>query len=233
MTYNNYMEFLTYTRESVSLQFFPEFPRNPSLLFIAGFHGDETECISALSECLERYITDLPSFLYIPYACPSAVQLKRRANQHGRDINRSYYHESEDEEASALMQFLQPYSFRTVYSFHEDPDQQSFYLYDMAIEPEKESFQSLFSAISAAGTPIFTGIDDPDDMSLNVPIENGYIGFKENIGMKIEHGFFNEFTFNTGKSERHITFEIPGNVSQAQKQGIVQQIFNSYILPNK
>lgn len=227
------MEFSSVLYDGVRISFFPANPQNPKLLFIAGFHGDEVASVPALTSCLEQYASILPSLLYVPYACPSAVQLQRRVNHHGRDINRSYFHDSADEEARALMSLLAPYAFKTIYSFHEDPDQHSFYLYDMAINPERVSFQPLFDALRSGGISLFTGIDDPDDMSLNMPIEDGYIGFKESRGMNIEHGFFNEFTFNTGKSERHITFEIPGNVSVLQKQVILQHIFNSYILPNR
>lgn len=227
------MRFASWKYEHTSLRYYRSRPQPPELLLIAGFHGDETQSIAPLTECVREYESRLPPFLYIPYACPSAVALGRRANAHGRDINRAYYLNSIDEEARTLMELLRAFSFRTVYAFHEDPDQKAFYLYDMALKPERISFDGLFRELEQRGVPVFTGIDDPDDLSLNTPIEYGYTGVTEQLGRPIQHGFFSEFTFHTGKSERHITFEVPGNVPPERKRLVVQQIFVSYILPGK
>jgi len=202
----------------------------PEILIISGFHGDEIDVVIPLTEYIEANYHSLPPFLYVPIASPSAALQKIRLNEHNVDINRSYFLNSPEEEAQALMNLLAPYTFSTVHAFHEDPELTSFYLYDYGDRTDMSRFDELKKKLLSERIVLFTGVDDPSDTSLGNVIFNGYIGWDMSADeTTIEYGFFQEYTFATGKCRRHYTYEVPGRLPIDRKSVVVSLIMNTMI----
>jgi predicted deacylase len=204
--------------------------KKPTIFIVSGFHGDESESITPLIQAVTQYEHILPPFLFVPVVSPTAVKLKTRTNEHAIDINRSYFLDTQEEEAKALMTLLENYSFETVYSFHEDPDYTSFYMYDYGNHQQIEQIGKLLRALQRHGISLFTGIDDPSDTTLEHMVIDGYVGIDESNDIsKIEYGFFSEYMFSMNKCKRDYTFEIPGMVSTEKKFEIIDIIFRTFI----
>ena len=223
------MNFQQFSYETIQLSYFLSAP-HPRYLIISGFHGDESEVIGILTDVIATHQSSLPPFLYIPLACPSAVARGTRDNQDGIDINRSYFPNSSYEETQALMKLLAPYVFESVFSFHEDPQQSAFYLYDAGIRSNEKPITNLKHQLKMNNIKLFSGIDDPNDKTLGLAIHEGYIytGECKNV-TAVSQGFFHEYTFATGKSKRHITIEIPGLANIQKKKTIVEIVFQTLI----
>lgn len=200
----------------------------PEILIISGFHGDEIDVVTHVTQYIEAHFHALPPFLYVPIASPSAAARHTRYNEHNVDINRSYYFQSPEEEAQALMNLLAPYSFTTIHAFHEDPELTSFYLYDYGDRTDMNKFDELKKKLLSERIVLFTGVDDPSDTSLGNVIFNGYIGWDMSADeTTIEYGFFQEYTFATGKCRRHYTYEVPGRLPKERKSVVVSSIMST------
>jgi predicted deacylase len=105
----------------------------PQWLIIAGQHGDESGVIHSLRTYLEVAGDRLPDFLCMPVISPSALQAGTRLNAYGHDTNRVFTRHSSDPEVQAAIQIIHGQHFALVLSFHEDPDQEAFYLYDSEV----------------------------------------------------------------------------------------------------
>ncbi len=129
------------------------------------------------------------------------------------------------------MHLLAPYTFESVFAFHEDPQQAAFYVYDAGIHSDEKAITNLKNQLKMNNVSLFSGIDDPNDPTLGLVIHEGYIymGECKNV-TAISYGFFHEYTFATGKSKRHITIEIPGLADKQMKRTIVEAVFQTLLL---
>lgn len=227
MLYNGYMLYETYTLANTPLSYVLSYV-HPKLLIASGFHGDESGSIPLIEEAVDIYKDKLPPFLFVPRVSPSAVAFKTRINKDNLDINRCYTGEGKHPEAAALIQLLKPHTFTMALEFHEDPQMDTFYLYDIGVRSDMDMIDRILKAVEDADVPLFSGIDDPDDPTLGMEIEDGYIGFDEQPGdTDTTHGFFNKYLLATNKATRVLTFEVPGIVSYNTKEKVIRAIFRS------
>ena len=155
----------------------------PKLLIVSGTHGDEFEVVPLIEEYVGKHYSDLPSFLYVPEVSPSALRLRTRKNADGVDLNRSFVDGTKIEEARQMMELWGRYNFDLFLTFHEDPTQDKFYLY----EGVQEKYYSQFSlerqgkldplrgGIQALGIELYSGVDDPLDPQLGHQVGDGYV----------------------------------------------------------
>ncbi len=223
------MEKHAFVYQSTTL-FYYQSAGTPKLLLTSGFHGNEADVIPLLTNIIFAQKDRLPPFLFVPVACPSAVALGTRLNKNNADINRSYFLDSPEEEAQALMRLLSGFRFDIAYSFHEDPEERRFYLYDMGEGVDSQKIEELKKAIRVLGVDMFDGIDDLEDPSLGREIIDGYFLEKEEDAVK--NGFFNGYLLSADIAYRHLNPEIPGSISKEKKSVVLQAIFDILILPS-
>ncbi len=200
---------------------------DPRILITSGFHGDEAEVIDLLTEIVRLYQNKLPPFLYIPIACPSAVSKGTRQNKNNADINRSYFPTSSDEEVQAMIELLKPYQFESAYSFHEDPTQKAFYLYNEGLRLPNKTIETLQNRLTENNIALLNGIDDPIDPTLGLLFTNGYRHIAMDTNGFIKNGFFPEYLFAEKKTQQGFTIEIPGQLQKQQKKLIVELFFQT------
>lgn len=194
------------------------FGENPSLLIDSGIHGDEFEIIEAIKKTLERYKSSLPSYLYIPNACPSAIETKNRLNKDGIDFNRMFQDNTNYEEVLNYMNLVRQYKFRTYLSFHEDSRFSAFYLYDSEYLEGTEKLETVRQEILKLDVPLYTGVDDITDPALGYDVHNGY-SFSP---VKEDDFTTGSWMYRKGIVERVITPEIPGKISLEKKYQLVE-----------
>lgn len=172
---------------------------------MSGTHGNEYHIIPAVTKAVQKLSLNLPDFMYIPEASPSAVALKTRENECGHDINRGFS-ELVDSEVNSLKEVLSTLSSVIAISFHEDLESQEFYFYDTHClgSLQLEGFRS---RVRALGVPLRTGIDDPDDPALSYMITDGYVDHVCTLSGKGQ--FIEDWAINEGLFSRFLTFEIP------------------------
>lgn len=200
---------------------------NPILLIISGMHGDEYSVIKPLTDYVKSHENNLPDFIFIPEASPSAVKQKTRENKFGNDLNRVFSNEAKDAESAFIMELCGKYSFDLVLSFHEDLETNSFYCYDSGKMPETQLTQ-LRDFLKQNDIKIFDGIDDPDDEYLGFKIDNGYISLPfnpNNIKPSDELGMW-EWGMLNNVIRRIISLEIPCNIDQSKKSTLIEKIFS-------
>jgi hypothetical protein len=201
----------------------------PVIAFLSGTHGNEHEVIPILEETLTHFASKLPPFVYIPIVSPSAVKQKTRRNKNNNDMNRIYNDQSEDEEMQELTKILSPHSFTYVFDFHEDPEYDSFYLYDTG--NISQTIWSKFSdKMQSIGVRLFTGYDDPHDPVLNQYISNGYIGAPDS-NTSPSSGTAWDYMYEKGICERMLTIEVPGPISLQAKKNVIETVFTALIFP--
>lgn len=196
---------------------------SPRVLLLSGMHGDEYESGALLEHYLRTYASSLPSFLYIPQVSPSAVEVKKRKNRYGNDINRQFVRGSKDPEALSVMSLVSQYRFSLCVDVHEDPDRTlGFYLYDseqMTIN-ELERYRELVQQTDAR---LYSGVDDVDDEHLNLLVEKGYVslGFEKTAGTA---GFLSKWLYDERRANRSFTLEIPGKAGRTVKQQLISSV---------
>jgi predicted deacylase len=104
----------------------------PILLLMSGTHGNEYKVIKPLINIVYLYSSKLPDFIFIPEVSPSAVKKHTRENDSNNDLNRKFTEQTDDTEARTIMRIVSNYNFKLGISFHEDPELNSFYMYDCA-----------------------------------------------------------------------------------------------------
>ena len=208
---------------------------NPKLLIVSGTHGDEPDTVPIVEEIVERSHDQLPDFLYVPEISPSALKLGTRRNVNGIDVNRSFYAGVNDEEVRQLMSLWSNYSFDLFLTFHEDPTNSEFYLYDGTIEENREGrhlegTQRLYllrQDVLSAGVPLFNGVDDPDDPGLGFKAKDGYIHWPMEYN---DHSADYWLLVETKRARQVINQEIPGLISKDKKAQIVNSIFKRLVI---
>jgi hypothetical protein len=219
----------TYNNNDVKIEYWVK-GEKPRFIFHSGTHGDEFEVIDSTYRSLNQYSSRLGNFIYIPQVSPSAVAQKTRRNAEGIDLNRHFFEGTHSQEAQAIMEISKNFPGSVCISFHEDPDQTNFYLYDTGgdLEGSKE-LDSLKAEIKGLGIGFLNGIDDPDDPALGYEFADGYRSFPcEDSGAFA--GSFSSWGTSAGVVKRVLVPEIPGKASFSQKDKIVDSLFRHLVL---
>ncbi len=196
---------------------------SPRVLLLSGMHGDEYESGVVLEQYLVSHAASLPTFLYIPQVSPSAVEVKKRKNRYGNDINRQFVRGSKDPEALSVMSLVSQYRFSLCVDVHEDPDRTlGFYLYDSEhmTSDELTRYRGLVEQTDAR---LYSGVDDVDDEHLNLLVDKGYVslGFEKTAGTA---GFSSKWLYDERRANRSFTLEIPGKAARSVKQQLISTV---------
>lgn len=205
------------------------------LLIAGGTHGDEGEVVPLVEATIINFYSRLPDFLYVPEISPSAVKLGTRRNADGLDVNRSFLTPPPTQEVAELMKLWINYSFDTFLTFHTDPTQTCFFLYDGIKDGDKRldktsAFSLLQKDIRAIGVDLYNGTDDPEDPNLGYEVKDGYAYWPM---INNDHSTDYWLIVETGRTQRVINPEIPGLVTLDKKQKIIEAIFRRLVLDIK
>jgi hypothetical protein len=203
---------------------------SPKLLIHAGLHGDEFSVIPIVQEMVEKFKDELPEFLFVPNASPSAVALQTRRNANGLDLNRSFFNDSQESEVVANMDLVRPFNFDLLVSFHEDIEFEGFYMYDSAYAYYRDESIAFRQHLRANGIALFTGVDDVNDQLHGYTVVNGHVLW----GIEWEkplNGTFDDWAIKTGIVRRLLMPEVPTNVSLEKKKLIIESVFAKLIIP--
>mgnify|MGYP001596744397 CR=1 FL=1 len=205
----------------------------PQLLIHSGTHGDEFEVIHSVEKALRKYLPLMPDFIFVPHVSPSAVATHTRVNHLGADLNRSFFDDASDPEVLLNQRLALKYPTVVNISFHEDPQNSAFYLYEGGAFSLLEStnfIQRLRTSLTAANIPLFDGIDDPNDPVLGEKINHGYFYYLPDPHSKND-GTWAGWGLSHHLFKRFLIPEIPGKLPQFQKDLIVDLIFQNVLLP--
>lgn len=204
---------------------------NPRVLLVSGIHGDEWEVIDFVKEALEKHRAVLPPLLYIPELSPSAVFQKTRLNKDGIDINRSFFIDTDVSEVKQIQELLKPHHFDLAVSFHEDPSQDQFYLYDTGAMHEGPEIADFLGDLDRQGIPLWSGIDDDNDPMLGYEVIEGYAAVPPGVVSKERDKGFLEFWLIDNVIAQHaLTLEVPGKSSPETKRAIIDAFFRFVIV---
>lgn len=203
---------------------------NPKLFIHSGTHGDEAEVTEFVREALIKHEESLPPFIFVPIVSPSAVERKTRENESGNDMNREFFSNSPDPEVQVNIEIMKDKRFDLFVSFHEDPLETNYYLYDVGYrEMENELVLKHNQLLKNSGVELLSGIDDAEDSSLGYEFIEGY---KKFIHPKNYHddGTISAWVLNKHIAEEYLLPEIPGKASREVKRFIVDSFFTEVIL---
>src|SRR3990167_9854995 len=203
---------------------------NPTLLIHSGTHGDEYEIIDIVRKCIEKYEDGLPDFLFIPRVSPSAVSAKTRVTSNGEDINRIFFSNSTDPEVIENIKVFNGYKFDLMVSFHEDPGNTEYYIYDSGFSiHESEHIKAHNKKLEKAGIKLLTGVDDAEDLHLNYEFKDGYRKFIENPG-DTNNGMTTVWAMTEMGVRESLTPEIPGRLDLKDKKFIIDTFFTDVLM---
>ena len=202
--------------------------KNPKLLILSGTHGDEYEVIESVKKSIKHYKKNLPSFMFIPEVSPSAVKLGTRENINMVDLNRSFFENTKEQEAKDVIKLLSKYKFETCLTFHEDVDENRFYMYDSENIEDTNTLKSLRKKIKDLGVQLYSGVDDPDDPVLSYEIVEGYKSVRPK-DYPANSGLFDEWAFQAGIVNRIIYIEVPGKLTLLAKDKLVDAFFDWWV----
>jgi len=202
----------------------------PRLFVVSGVHGDETESANLLESWMRERYQDLPPFLYIPFASPSACKLGTRNNAQGHDLNRKFRDHTDDTEVRDYMRIVTGHRFELGLDIHEDRDRtKSFYVYDSS-QMDNGELTFYRKSMDELGVPLFTGVDDPEDETLGCTIDRGYYALhSETNEFEPDEGFSNKWTVRHGIVRRSFTMEIPQLADSRTKQEIISKTIPYFI----
>ena len=217
-----------HTTQTIQLTYYTT-GEEPRLLIASGIHGDEYESIELVRQAIEKHHTYMPPLLFIPAVSPSAVAKQTRHNSECVDVNRYFYCNSPIREVCAVQALLSNHRFDHCISFHEDPAQEHFYLYDSGEFCNLQNFVKFKSELQNIGIPLLNGIDDPNDPLLGHLVTDGYVSIAPGKFLK-NSGPFEIWLINKIISQRVIAPEIPGKLPLALKQEIIDLFFRHIVL---
>lgn len=200
----------------------------PKVLISSGTHGDEPDLIFSVRRAVDKYVDQLPDFLYIPQVSPSAIALGTRKNSDGLDANRAFFPGTTCEETLTIEKILEHQTFDIHVDFHEDEWIPDFYIYDCRVGNTKQSDDiiGLLSDVSALGVGLFEGIDDLDNPNLGNIVKDGYCS----PDVTRYDPSFDGWTRKQAIAKRTIVPEVPGKASQELKDKIVEVIFKNLLI---
>ncbi len=187
----------------------------PELVIHSGTHGDEFHVIEPLKRVVERLYDELPSFLFVPEVSPSAVLQKTRENSLGHDLNRVFWGANFDPEVVANKQILSAASHAVALTFHQDNENNAFYIYDSE-RMNEEMLTGLQHKIKSLNLPLYSGFDDFDDETLNYEFVDGYASV--NMVPKFNGPFVDDWAMYHSHVSRMLTVEMPfekANIEEA------------------
>lgn len=189
---------------------------SPQLVIHSGTHGDEFHVIEPLRKVVEKMYDELPDFLYVPEVSPSAVKLGTRENNLGHDMNRVFWGANFDPEVIANKQILAAASHAVALTFHEDLENNAFYIYDSEALSE-ELLEGIRQRIRALDLTLYDGFDDFEDEQLQYVFKDGYACVKQ--GDHYKGPFVDDWAMYHSHVERMLTIEMP-----FEKQGVEEAI---------
>ena len=203
---------------------------NPKLLIHSGTHGDEYEVTDFVREALIKYEKILPAFVFVPCVSPSAMEHKTRKNKAGSDMNREFFSDSTDPEVQINIETIKDKDFELFVSFHEDPLETNYYLYDVGYKKIKNEFVLKHNRLlKDRGVKLLNGVDDAEDPHLGYDFKEGYrkLIHPENYH---DDGTISAWVLNRRIAKNYLLPEIPGKVSRKIKRYIVESFFSEVIL---
>lgn len=202
--------------------------KNPRLLLHAGTHGDEYEVIDIVSDFIKSHEKELPPFIYVPQVSPSAVAAKTRVNKNGKDLNRIFYENSQDDEVQNNIAVMKKGPFNLLVSFHEDPEFREYYIYDVGVDTKPtQSVIDHNAFLKKQGVVLLNGLDDPKDPELGFEFVEGYHKFEHTDA---DNGMILVWAFNHGFIKHCLLPEIPGKMNLDEKRKIVNSFFEQVII---
>lgn len=206
------------------------FGDDPKLLIHSGTHGDEYEVTDYVTEALKKYEKDLPAFIFVPKVSPTAVAQTTRTNHLGNDMNRKFFSDSMDPEVIANIEIIKDKIFDLFISFHEDPLESNYYLYDVGYrETDSEEVLKHNLILKNRGIELLTGIDDAEDSTLGYEFVEGYKKFIHPAKYH-DDGTISAWVLNRHIAEDYLLPEIPGKADEKTKRFIVDSFFSEVIL---
>lgn len=187
----------------------------PQLVIHSGTHGDEFHVIEPLRRVVERMYEELPSFLYVPEVSPSAVALRTRENALGHDMNRIFWGEIFDPEVVANKQILSVASHAIGLTFHQDLENNAYYIYDSK-KLSEEQLSALQQKIRGLELDLYTGFDDFEDDYLRYDFVDGYASVTPDSHYK--GPFVDDWAMYHSHISRMLTVEMPfekANIEEA------------------
>lgn len=204
--------------------------KNPEILLHSGTHGDEYEVIEIVQSAVHRYQKLLPDFVFVPIVSPSAVKLGTRLNKNGRDINRIFFSDSTEVEVQENIKALSDFKFDLMVSFHEDPELDSYYIYDEGFDKnETRQVLSHNRLLKKNGIKLLNGFDDLTDPRLGHEFINGYRKFSFSKDQK-SSGMATVWALSEKRAKTTLVPEIPGKASLETKKYIVDTFFQEVLI---
>ncbi len=203
---------------------------NPRLLIHSGTHGDEYEVTEFVTKCLEKYKKELPTFIYVPEVSPSAIAEKTRRNKQGHDMNRMFFSDSTDPEVQGNIEVLKDNRFDLFVSFHEDPELNEYYLYDVGYRKDQHTLALKHNQLlKENGVNLLNGVDDIEDTSLGFEFVGGYnkMIFQES---QVDDGTISAWVLNRHIADEYLLPEIPGKADRKTKAMIVETFFTDVVI---
>lgn len=213
----------------------------PTALFVAGLHGDEAGIIEPLYTMLDTFTgTGIGDHIRVMQANPEAVKRATRTVD-GVDLNRQFIDavSVDHPQAKLLADTIRTHQdVYTVFSFHEDRDQDGFYMYYHPFDADFGQNDQLIlnlkdrlcGAIKDAGFGTFSGIDDP---GLQNTVVDGFIAYPAD---GVPDKTFEMWAANAkGNGHPHMrrsfVFEVPSSMTPERKQEMLHIVFETFILP--
>lgn len=202
---------------------------NPRLLVQTGTHGDEHEVIEIVKKAIEKYENELPDFVFVPEVSPSAVAKKDRKNWAKRDMNRSFYADSDDPEVQANIEVLKSHHFDLFVSFHEDHEfDNEYYIYDVGRDKQENLLVLKHNQIlKDKGILLLNRVDAPEDPELGHVFVDGYKKFVHK--QDLDHGIAG-WIMDMRIAEEYLMPEIPMKAGRETKEMVVDTFFNEIIV---
>ena len=179
---------------------------NPQLVIHGGTHGDEYHVIAPLKRVIQRMYDELPDFLFVPAVSPTAVKSKTRENFLGHDMNRVFWGTNSDPEVVANKQILAYASHAVALTFHEDIENNAFYIYD-SMQLKQAQLRRLRNAIKSLELPLYDGFDDFEDEQLQYHFVQGYACV--NTAPMYKGPFVDDWARYHSHISRMLTIEVP------------------------
>lgn len=203
---------------------------SPKLLIHSGTHGDESEVTDFVMESVIKYEKLLPPFIFVPMVSPSAVEMGTRENENGTDMNRGFFSDSKDSEVQTNIEVIKGKKFELFVSFHEDPLERNYYLYDVGYRKTASRLVLKHNQwLKEMGIRLLNGVDDPTDPKLGYEFKGGY---KKFVHPQKYHddGTISAWVLNRRIAEDYLLPEIPGKLDRETKKLIVDSFFAEVIV---
>lgn len=205
----------------------------PKLLIHSGTHGDEYQVIESVKKAVGKYHDFLPDFVFVPEVSPSAVARRKRNNEVGVDMNRSFFDDSPIEEVVANMEIVKEFApFDLCATFHEEPEFGDFYMYQSGEHDctNDSKWLAFKREIGNLGVGFLNGTDDPGDPVLKYEFVEGYRHVPRPEGGYKESGEFDYWSINRNFVRYALIPEIPEKLNQEIKDKIVDLFFRQFLL---